>query len=143
MGTLRYLPFFIFGGMFLVFAVCMAIAVWSERSSTRRKDKLAQILTIYAERGEEPPQAIIDGFAILRPRPALKPAKPETRGRHFAEFASCSVFAIGAGAIAWWRAPGPGEKPEALMVLAFVVALIFAAGAVSHLVTALHIRDER
>jgi glycerol uptake facilitator-like aquaporin len=142
MDTFRvYFPFFLVGGMFAVLLVCMFLAVWAEKSSTKRKEKLAQILMMYAERGEAPPQSIIDGMAILRPRSTLKPPKPETRARHFSEFASCFVFAIGAAGIAWWRVPAPGEKPEALMVLAIVVALIFAAGAVSHLVTALHIRD--
>lgn len=142
MDTFRiYFTFFLVGGMFTIFLVYMFLAVWAEKSSTRRKEKLAQILMTYAERGEAPPQSIIDGMAILRPRTTLKPPKPETRARHLSEFASCSVFALGAGGIAWWRVPRPGEKPEALMVLAIVVALIFAAGAVSHLVTGLHLRD--
>ena len=142
MGSFNvFFPLIIVLGSFVIFLVCMFLAVWAEKSSTKRKEKLVQILMMYAERGEAPPQSIIDGMAILRSSATLKPPKPETRGRHFSEFASCSVFAIGAAGIAWWRAPGPSEKPEALMVLAIVVALIFAAGAVSHLVTALHIRD--
>ena len=142
MGSFKVLfPFIIVLGSFVICLVCMILAVWVQKSSTQRKEKLLELLMTYAERGEAPPQTIIDGMALLRSSAVLKPPKPETRGRHFSEFASCSVFAIGAAGIAWWRAPGPNQKPEALMVLAIVVALIFAAGAVSHLVTALHIRD--
>lgn len=141
METSKFLELFVVGGGFVIALACMSLAFWAARSSARRSEKLAQILMKYAEKGEEPPQSVIDGLAVLRPRSQLNPPKPETRGRHFSEFASCSVFAIGAAGIAWWRMPGTGEKPEALVILAFAVALMFTAGAVSHLVTALHIRD--
>jgi len=136
----------------VVFLIWMLVVVLSmfgfglliTRMSMKRREKAAEILKIYAERGEAPPQGVIDGLAMLRggdPSVFSKPPKPETRGRHFSEVASCTVIAIGAAGIAWWRAPEPGHNPGGLMILAIVAALIFAAGAVSHLVTALHIRD--
>jgi len=130
--------------MLLVILLMFGFVLWVLRMSLKRRDKAIEILRIYAERGEAPPQSVIDGLAVLResdPNVFSNPPKPETRGRHFSEFASCSAIAIGAAGIAWWRAPEPGHNPGGLMILAVVVALIFAAGAVSHLVSALHIRD--
>ena len=130
--------------MLVVVLSTFGTALLATRMSTKRREKAAEILRIYAERGEAPPQSVIDGLATLRgsdPNVFSKPPKPETRGRHFSEVASCTVIAIGAAGIAWWRAPEPGHNPGGLMILAIVAALIFAAGAVWHLVTALQIRN--
>ncbi|HTV80721.1 MAG TPA: hypothetical protein VMF03_20895 [Steroidobacteraceae bacterium] len=84
METFRwFFPFFVIGGSFVLVACCMVIAVWSERASKKARDQAVQILMLYAQRGEAPPQTVIDGLAIVRSRPQSKPAKPETRGRHF------------------------------------------------------------
>jgi hypothetical protein len=120
----------------------MMRAVFKSRDKTR--ERTASVLKIYAERGEQPPQSVIDALtAPTTSFPAARPVSqpPKTRGRHFADSARDTVVAAGAAAIAWWRAPAPGEEPKALMVLAVVVALIFSAGAVWHLVAALHSGD--
>lgn len=129
---------FIIGLVLCTFAFVYIIASKAIRSTERKTD----ILRIYAERGEEPPQSVIDALSASDSGNGFKwPMKPETRARHFSEFASCCVFALGAAGIAWWRAAAPGQGSQAFVILAAIVAMIFAAGAVSHLVTALHIRD--
>jgi hypothetical protein len=129
----------------ILFGLCLGTVFALLWFTFRTSAKAAEILKIYAERGEEPPQSVIDAVSASvggwGPNAPAKPPRPETRGRHLSDFASCTVFAIGGAAFAWWRAPVSGENPGALMILALVVALIFTAGAVSHLVTALHIRD--
>ena len=132
------LPVVLIVSFVLLMAGILLIAFLQHRMVEKKGERATEVLKIYAERGEEPPQSVID--ALVGSATAWTP-KPDTRGRHFSEFASCCVFAIGAGAIAWWQAPAPGHPPGALMILAIVVALIFAAGAVSHMVTALQIRD--
>jgi hypothetical protein len=77
---------------------------------------------------------------VVPPAPPVPPT-PKTRGRHFSDVARDVVIVAGAVGIAWWRAPGPGEEPGPVMILAVVVAVIVAADAVWHLVTALHTSD--
>ena len=110
------------------------------RMVEKKRDKATEVLKVYAERGEAPPESVID--ALMGSATAWKPQppKPETRARHFSDFASCSVFALGATGLASWQALQPGNHSGAFVILV-TVALIFTAGAVSHLVRALHIRD--
>lgn len=106
--------------------------------------KAADILKLYAERGQEPPQSVLNALAASMTRPAVMapaPPKVKTRGRYLADLARDLVIAVGAAGIAWWRAPRPGEEPGAVMILALVVALIFTATTVWHLVGALHTHD--
>jgi hypothetical protein len=111
-----------------------------------RRYKTTDILRIYAERGQEPPQSVVNAITLAMTRPPVPPTPrtpkpPKTRGRHFSDVARDVVIAAGALGIAWWRAPGPGEDAGALMILAVVVALIVAADAVWHFVAALHTVD--
>jgi hypothetical protein len=139
--------------MAFLFAILLSVLIFMyffakamKRSGEKKAEKAAEILKIYAERGQEPPQELSDAVITLAggwPRPKATPALPrqETRGRHLADFARDIVVAAGAAGIAWWRSPGPGEHPGTVMTLGIVVALIFTAGAVWHLVTALQMRD--
>jgi hypothetical protein len=132
------------------------------RSSETAAEKVASVLKVYAERGEEPPPAVNDALMALIagsgakasssgpasaavPAPAAPPPPqlPLTREQHFSAFARDLVMGSGAAAIAWWRAPDPGDHPGGFMTLAVIAALLFAAGAVGHLVTALQMRDGR
>jgi hypothetical protein len=132
------------------------------RRSERKAARVAEILKIYAEKGEAPPQSVIDAltgltagsFAALFAAPAEphgEPARqvapllppPKTRSQHFSWFASNLVLAAGAAGIIWWRSPAAAQHPDPLMNLALAVALIFAAGAAYHLVAALQMRDGR
>lgn len=134
-------------GLLVVFFTTTSVLViffLHTRMVVRKREKATEVLKIYAERGETPPESVIDallGSATLwKQQPWTPWIKPETRGRHFSESASCTVFALGAAGLAWWQASQPGHHTGAFVILV-MVALVFAAGAVSHLVTALHIRD--
>jgi hypothetical protein len=128
--------------MFFGMAIIILPTVfWSNKMVVKKRERATEVLKIYAERGEVPPQNVIDALMGSATAWKSQPPKPKTRGRHFSEFASCCVFAVGAAGIAWWQAPETGHPPGAFMILAIVVALTFTAGAVSHLVMALHIRD--
>jgi DMSO reductase anchor subunit len=129
----------------IVFTVCLAFVfglVLVGMSGKKANANAAEILKIYAERGAEPPQSVINALTVAS-KPAVPPAwpPPKTRGRHFADVARDVVVVAGAVGMAWWRAPRPGEAPEAFMILALVVALIFAADAVWHFVAAYHTGD--
>ena len=73
-----------------------AFAIWSE---FRRQEKALEVLRVYAEKGEEPPQAVI---AILNR--ASAPDSPSSPP--WASFGFYTVMALGFGLTAVWVSQG-------------------------------------
>jgi hypothetical protein len=142
--------------IFMMFVFFFLVAKIKVKASEKALEKAAEILEIYAARGGEPPAGVSEALIALAggsmpkaapapaaPAPPPAPASPPTRARHLSDGARDLVVAACAAAIAWWRSPGPGEHPGSFMTWAVIAAVIFVAGAVWHLVTALQMRDEQ
>ena len=128
--------------MAIVFPFVAVIVIAPIAMQLRAKLKAFEVLKIYAERGEEPPAAILDAVNQIGRHPA-PPARKPSRGEHLTHVAGSVVLAIGAAGIAWWRAPEPHANPSSLMVFAVIVAIFFTAAAAARLVAALTTGDER
>ena len=129
-------------GMVFLPGVIIAIGLgWQQQIA---KIKAIDVLKTYAEKGEEPPAGVLEAVTQMSkpPGPAPVPPRRPTRGDHLSHVAGSAVLALGAAGIAWWRAPAPHARPEALMVIALIVAVFFAAATAARLVAAHHARDE-
>lgn len=123
-------------GCFLA-AVIVTVTLWMPHSA---KLKTIEVLKAYAEKGEEPPQSVLEAVSrINAPGFPAKPA-PATRGEHLSHVAGSVGLAIGAAGLAWWRL-AVGDDGSPLPILAIMVAIFFAASAAARLVAALTTRD--
>ena len=102
----------------------------------RHNTRLLSILRIYAERGEDPPAAVLE--ALKPPNDQQKwgewPART-SRGAQLQQFVHGVTFAAVAAAIAWWRTDAGG--PQWLIYLAAIAAIVIGAGAIGRLIAAL------
>ena len=110
--------------MFGLFAMWM-----SYRTRIRGIDALRS----YADRGQEPPAALLDTF-----RPGLPaPPRRQTRGEALSQAAFGVVMSAGAAGFAWWSQLHGGGP---IMLGAILGAIVFAGIAVAMLVTAITAR---
>ena len=116
--------------------IAVSIAWFQHQTRVRALD----VLRVYAERGEEPPETILRALTGLGSYAPPKSAAPWTRGRHLAHLAANTVFVLGAVGIVWWKAPDPAN-PGGLVVFAILAGLFFTAAAAAQLVYALHARE--
>jgi hypothetical protein len=118
----------------------VAISWFDHRTRMRALD----VLRVYAERGEEPPQSVTQSLTWVSGWPKKAPevpdnqdrfGRPRTRGGFLAHAAANAVFAAGFSGFAWWRYSDLGEASTGVMVAIFV-ALFFAASVAAQLVGA-------
>jgi hypothetical protein len=126
-------------GALIIFGSGIAIVVSIAWLEYRKHTKVLDVLRIYAERGEEPPAAIIQALTAVSGK-LTTPPKPTPRSSHLAHAAANAVFTVGLGAFAWWRLVDTGEGGTLVIVCIFV-ALFFAAGMVARLVGAYYCRQ--
>jgi len=103
-----------------------AFAIWSE---FRRQEKALEVLRVYAEKGEEPPPAVL---AILN-----RASAPDTpTAPPWARFGFYAVMALGFGLTAMWVSQG-GARTWVFTLGFGVTAFVMAAFAVQAMVSAL------
>jgi hypothetical protein len=107
----------------------------------RSRSKALDLLRGYAEKGEEPPAALVEALDALAawgpgPKPRNAPTPKPTRTDHLTHVAGSVVISLGSIWVAWWRMPDEGE-PGALVIIAVIVAIFFAGAAAARLVAAL------
>ena len=120
-------------------AIAISIAWFDHRTRTRALD----LLRVYAERGEEPPQSVLQALTSVSgwarkadvPENRDRIGRPRTRGGFLAHAAADAVFAAGFSGFAWWRYRDLGEASTGVMVAIFV-GLYFAASMTARLVGA-------
>jgi hypothetical protein len=103
----------------------------------RQRMKALEVLRVYAERGEEPPDAVVDAV-YGRVKPA--PPTPPTRGRHLSHAAPNAIIAAGMAGMAWWRFSAFDETGRTV-VIPMLVALFFAGALAARLVGAYYAPD--
>lgn len=105
---------------------------------TRRKG--LELLRAYADRGEDPPESMVEALAAIsawgHPKPKVSPPSDVTRNGHFRHVAGSTVIALGSAWLAWWLMPEDGA-PGGMVIFAVIVAIFFAGGAAARLVAAL------
>ena len=125
-------------------AIAVGIAWFDHRTRVRAID----VLRVYAERGEEPPAAVIQALTSVSGWPKGAPTpdnrdrigRPRSRGGFLAHAAANAVFAAGFAGFAWWRYSDLDEASTGVIVSIFV-ALFFAASVAAQLVGAYHAPD--
>jgi hypothetical protein len=120
---------------FVLFAIIGPIwfGLWSMH---RYSIRMFAILRAYAERGEEPPAAVLE--ALKPPERKSGPVALEPKTRRVAQlehFVLGLTFAAAAGAVAWWRDDAGG--PQWLVYAAVIAAVVMGAGAIGRLIAAL------
>jgi hypothetical protein len=126
-------------GALVIFGTGILIVVSIAWFEYRKHTKVLEVLRIYAERGEEPPAAVVQALTAVAGKPATPPA-PTPRSWHLAHVAANAIFTAGLGAIAWWRYVETGEAGP-LVIGAIVAALFFAAAMAARLVGAYYARQ--
>jgi hypothetical protein len=131
---------FVLGLVFSAGAVITISILWLV---FRGRMKALDVLRAYAERGEEPPAAVIDALRTVsgRPNPAAAgPTEPQTRGGHLAHAATNAVLAAGLAGLAWWRISAFGDTSPGVGI-ALLAALFFTAGLATRLVRAYYAHE--
>lgn len=127
--------------LFLGTGVTIAVLIaWFDH---RTRAKALEVLRVYAERGEDPPQSVTQALTWVSgwPKAPLpddnrdRLGRPRTRGGFLAHAAADAVFAAGFLTFAWWRHSTLGEASTGVMVSIFV-GLFFAASVAARLVGA-------
>lgn len=72
-----------------------ALAIWTEH---KRKERSLDVLRAYAEKGEEPPQAILESVSALTNSRRVR-EDPMTRARAFAQCAFFLIMGLGFAAV--------------------------------------------
>jgi hypothetical protein len=131
----------------LVLGTGITIPVLISWFDHRTRLRALDVLRVYAERGEEPPQSVTQALTWVSdgmggPKKAPDAAdnrdrigRPRTRGGFLAHAAANAVFAAGFSGFAWWRYSDLGEASTGVTVAIFV-ALFFAASLAAQLVGA-------
>ena len=130
----------------IVFASGIIISVGVTWLQQRSKIKAIEVLQTYAQRGEEPPSAVLDAVTRINwppGMPAPQPPRRPTRGEHLSHVAGSTVLALGGAGVAWWRGVAGHGAAEPLLVISIIVAVFFAGAAAARLVAALTTGDER
>lgn len=126
--------------MLAIFGTGIVIAVSIAWFEYRKHAKALDVLRIYAERGQEPPEAVVQALMAISPRAPAKPAAPTPRSWHLAHVAANGVFTAGLGGLAWWRHGETGEAGT-LVIVSILAALFFAAAVAARLVGAYYARQ--
>jgi hypothetical protein len=124
--------------LFLIFVPGLILALAGIWASYRTRLKGIDALKAYAERGQEPPAALLEAL-----RPVVPPSpipRRQTRGELLSQFAFAIVMSLGAAGLAWWCGPEHHGSPG-LALGAVIAAIVFAGIAASMLVGALTTRD--
>jgi hypothetical protein len=125
-------------------AIAVSISWFDHRTRTRALD----VLRVYAERGEEPPQSVLQALTSVsgwaRKADAAENrdriGRPRTRGGFLAHAAANTIFAAGLSGLAWWRISASGQ-PGTGGIVAILAALFFAASVAAQLVGAHYAPD--
>jgi hypothetical protein len=105
----------------------------------RARLKELDILRSYAEKGIEPPPAVLDALTTPHDLPKAQAARTAgqqagvTAGIRLGNFVGSLVGAGMTGGLAWWAAEA--RAPEWLFYGAVIVTIACVAGAVTHLAT--------
>jgi hypothetical protein len=126
-------------GALIIFGAAIVIAVSIAWLDYRKHTKVLDVLRIYAQRGEEPPAAVIQALTAVSGKPAT-PSAPTPRSWHLAHVAANAVFTLGLGGFAWWRYVETGEAGR-LMIVSIFAALFFVASMAARLVGAYYARQ--
>lgn len=108
-----------------------AFAIWNEYD---RQRKALDVLKVYAEKGQEPPESVL---AVLNRASAPGGAPPAQQRGPWASVAFFAVLTLGFGAVALWFAQGDPQKAWVFIVGFAITAFAMAANAAAHLVQAL------
>jgi len=120
----------------LVFSTGTVITIGIVGLQLRAKLKAIEILKVYAERGEEPPAAVVEAVSQIGRSP--QPPPPHLRRSwHLSRFAGAVVLSAGGWGVFAWRVRVPHPDPDWLMVVGIVVGVFFAAHALARLTAAL------
>jgi len=134
----------------IVFGAGVSVPIFAFWFDHRSRTRALDVLRIYAERGEEPPESVMQALAsasasawarkvdIRDNRDRL--GRPRTRGGFLAHAAANAVFAAGLSALAWWRISTSGEA-HAGEIVAILAAMFFAASLAAQLVGAYYAPD--
>lgn len=131
--------FLLFWVPMMMTAVLIVVGIaWFQH---RSRSKALDMLRVYADKGEEPPAAVVEALDALAawgpgPKPRNAPTPKPTRTDHLTHVAGSVVISLGSGWVAWWRMPDDGE-PGTLVIIAVIVAIFFAGAAAARLVAAL------
>ena len=126
----------------LVFTAGTIIAVSVTWLQNRPKMRMIDVLKAYAEKGEEPPPAVLEAMnRISWPFPHPPAPRRPTRSDHLAHMAGSIGLALGAGAVILWRWPLEYQHPGWLLITAVFVAIFFTAAAAARLAWALTADD--
>ena len=126
-------------GLIVIFGSAIVIVMSIAWLDYRKHTKVLDVLRVYAERGEEPPPAVVQAVTGVSGRSAA-PAAPTPRSWHLAHVAANAVFTAGLGGFAWWRFGQTGEAGTLVIVTIFA-ALFFAASTAARLVGAYYARQ--
>lgn len=133
-GHVSELAWYLLAVGFVLFAVVLPIwfGIWTGHSVQVRA---LQLLRTYAEKGEEPPAAVLE--AAFRGSPAgTKRARPRAaRAEQMERFVWAAACAAAAAGVAWWRSAAGG--PAWVVYAAGIAAAVLAAGALARLVVAI------
>jgi hypothetical protein len=133
-GNVPELAWYLLAVGFVVFAVILPIwlGIWTGH---RVQMRALQLLKTYAEKGEEPPAAVLE--AAFRGSPAgTLPARPRAgRADQMERFVWAAACAASAAGVAWWRSAAGG--PAWVVYAAVIAAAVLAVGALARLVAAI------
>ena len=128
----------------IVFTTGIIISLGVTWLQNRPKMRMIDVLRAYAEKGEEPPTAVVEALSKINwPFPPPPPSRPPTRSDHLAHMAGSIGLAIGAGLVILWRWPLEYQHPGWILITAIFVAIFFAAAAAARLAWALTFDDGR
>lgn len=109
-------------GLFVIFGSGIVIVVSIAWLDYRKHTKVLDVLRIYAERGDEPPAAVIQALTGVSGRPATP--EPTPRSWHLAHVAANVVFTAGLAGFAWWRYVETGQAGTLVIVSIFAALFL-------------------
>lgn len=132
-GDVTELAWYLLAVGFILFAIVLPIwfGIWTgHRTQLRALD----LLRTYADKGEDPPAAVLEA-AFRGSTGGAKPA-PQRSGRaeQMERFVWAVACAAAAAAVAWWRSAAGG--PQWVVYAAGVAAAVLGAGALARLAAA-------
>jgi hypothetical protein len=113
---------------FAVFPLAMVVAIH------RHRMKVLEILKYHAEKGQEPPPAMLELLIKQISDPEQK-WKSTPRGARLHSFMMFAFIACISGTVAWWRMDAGG--PQVVIYVAVGSAVFWAVSALGFLVVAL------
>lgn len=118
---------------FVVSGVLMS--AWFGLLAHRHRVRTLEVLKSYAERGEEPPAAVLAAMvtSFSAPQAHSQPAAPMSRRSHLDHFILNACLAVAAAGVAWWRI-SDGGGPQWLAIAAVIFAAFLGAAAVAGMI---------